>query len=111
MYKRQILVGLIPFAALGILIGHLLMADSIGPALGGTTALLALLGGTWFPILSQGVFHDIAQLLPSYWLVQASHLAVGGRGRGAKGWLVMAAWTVVLAVLAARAYRRDTKRV
>ena len=44
-----ILVGLVPFAALGILLGHLLTADSIGPAIGGSTALLSILGGTWFP--------------------------------------------------------------
>ena len=31
-----ILVGLLPFAALGILLGHLLTTDSIGPAIGGT---------------------------------------------------------------------------
>ena len=104
-----ILVGLIPFAALGILIGHLLNADSIGPALGGGTALFALLGGVWFPIGS-GVMHDVAQALPSYWLVQASRVAVGGETWGTRGWLVVAAWSVVLAVLAARAYRRDTHR-
>jgi ABC-2 type transport system permease protein len=34
-----ILLGLVPFAALGILLGHVLTPDSIGPALGGTTAL------------------------------------------------------------------------
>src|SRR5262245_53690056 len=45
-----ILVGLVPFAALGVLLGHLFTADSIGPVLGGGAALLALLGGTWFPI-------------------------------------------------------------
>jgi len=27
------------------------------------------------------------------------------------GWIVMIAWTIVLAVLAARAYRRDTGRI
>ena len=45
-----ILIGLLPFAALGIVFGHLLTPDSIGPAMGGATALLAILGGTWFPI-------------------------------------------------------------
>ena len=45
-----ILVGLIPFAALGIMLGHLLTPDSIGPAMGGGIALLALIGGTWGPI-------------------------------------------------------------
>jgi ABC-2 type transport system permease protein len=106
-----ILVGLIPFAALGIMIGHLLTPDSIGPAMGGGISLLALLGGTWFPITGHGFLHDITQLLPSYWLVQASHVAVGGHAWPAKGWIVMFAWTVVLSVLAGRAYRRDTGRV
>jgi len=30
---------------------------------------------------------------------------------GAKGWLCIAAWTVVFAFLAMKAYQRDTKRV
>jgi ABC-2 type transport system permease protein len=105
-----ILVGLVPFIALGVLMGHLLTTDSIGPAMGGTTALLSLLGGVWFPITS-GTMHDIAEALPSYWLVQASHVSIGGGGWGTKGWLVMGAWTVVLGLLAARVYQRDTKKV
>ena len=106
-----ILVGLIPFAALGILLGHMLTPDSIGPAMGGGISLLALLGGTWFPITGHGFLHDIVQLVPSYWLVQASHVAIGGHAWPAKGWIVMIAWTVVLSALAARAYRYDTGRV
>ncbi len=58
-----ILVGLVPFAALGILLGHALTTDSIGPAMGGTTALLGLLGGVWFPITG-GVMHAIAEGCP-----------------------------------------------
>jgi ABC-2 type transport system permease protein len=105
-----ILVGLVPFAGLGILMGHLLTPDSIGPAMGGTTALLALLGGVWFPINS-GVMHTIAEALPSYWLVQAGHTGVGGQAWNHTGWLVVAAWSVAAALGAARAYRRDTERV
>ena len=104
------LVALIPFAALGILLGHLLTTDSIGPVVGGLTAILAFLGGTWFP-LGSGLLNDIAQTLPSYWLVQASHAALGGPGWPAKGWIVIAAWSVVLILLARWAYRRDTQRV
>jgi ABC-2 type transport system permease protein len=106
-----ILVGLVPFAALGILLGHLLTPDSIGPAMGGGISLLALLGGTWFPLAKHGFLHDLAQSIPSYWLVQASHVALGGRPWSALGWIVMAGWTVVLGALAARAYRRDTHRI
>jgi len=106
-----ILVGLVPFTALGILFGHLLSPDSIGPALGGTTALLALLGGVWFPIGASGAMHDLAQALPSYWLVQAAHVGTGGSGWGPRGWLVIAIWSLGGAWLARRAYQRDTKRV
>jgi ABC-2 type transport system permease protein len=105
-----ILIGLLPFAALGIALGHMLTVDSIGPAIGGLTALLALVGGTWFPI-THGFLHDVGQCLPSYWLAQAGHLGTGGAPWGLTGWLVMAAWTVVLAGLAGYAYRRDTDRV
>jgi ABC-2 type transport system permease protein len=103
-------VGLIPFAGIGILLGHLLTTDSIGPAVGGTTALLALLGGVWFPITG-GVLHTIAQALPSYWLVQASYVGLGGDGWGARGWAIVAAWSVAAAMAAAWAYRRDTGKV
>jgi ABC-2 type transport system permease protein len=106
-----ILIALIPFAAIGITFGHLLTADSVGPALGGSISLFALLGGSWFPITGHGVMHDIAQLLPSYWLVQASHVSLGGQGWGVKGWVVVAVWTAVFTIAAMQAYRRDTKRV
>jgi ABC-2 type transport system permease protein len=104
------LVALIPFAALGIVIGHLLSPDATGPAVGGGVALLAFISGTWFPISEHGFVHDVAVCLPSYWLVRASHVAVGGSGWGAAGWLVIAAWTAGLTVLAVRIYRRDSGR-
>jgi ABC-2 type transport system permease protein len=106
-----ILVGLVPFAALGIMLGHLLTPDSIGPAIGGGISLLALLGGVWFPISGHGFLPELAQFIPSYWLHRASHVALGGQAWSTKGWIVMAAWTLILSALAARAYRRDTGRV
>jgi ABC-2 type transport system permease protein len=105
------LVGLVPFGALAILLGHMISPESIGPTMGGAVAVLAFLGGTWFPITGHGALAHIAQALPSYWLVRASHVALGGGGWGSQGWLTVAAWTVVLTLLAGRAYRRDTKRV
>jgi len=76
----------------------------------GFTAVFALLGGTWFPITG-GVMQKLAEALPSYWLVQASRVGLGEHGWGSTGWLVVAAWTVGAAVLAARAYSRDTQKV
>lgn len=106
-----VLVGLVPFASLGIALGHVLTIESVGPAMGGITSLLALLGGAWGPIADQGVLHTIAQFLPSYWLVEAARSALGGGLWPARGWLVMAAWTVTLTTLAVRGYRQDTERV
>jgi ABC-2 type transport system permease protein len=107
-----VLVALIPFAALGIAMGHLLNDDAAGPAMGGGVSLFAFLGGTWFPITGGGLFVSFCQLLPSYWLVQAGHVGLGGPGNpwGIKGWLVIAGWSVGCAVFAMWAYRRDTQR-
>jgi ABC-2 type transport system permease protein len=105
-----ILIGLLPFAALGIFIGHLVTTDSVGPLMGGLVSLLAFLSGTWFPI-TNGFLHTLGQFLPSWWLVQASHVAVNGHGWGARGWITIAAWTAVLVTAAGWAYRRDTGKV
>jgi ABC-2 type transport system permease protein len=106
-----LLVGLLPLAAVGILLGHLLSADSIGPATGGASALLALFGGVWFPLSDGGLLHAIGVCLPSYWLVQAARIAAGGQGWSLTGWAAMAAWTIGAAAAARRAYLHDTLRV
>jgi ABC-2 type transport system permease protein len=109
-----VLIALIPFAALGIALGHLLTVDSMGPAMGGGTSLFAFLGATWFPITGGG-FQDFCKLLPSYWLVQAGHVGLPGQTSdnpwGGEGWLVIAVWAVVMGAFATWAYRRDTLRV
>ena len=69
----QMLVGLVPFAALGILFGHLLTVEAVGPTMGGVTALLSILGGVWFPI-QNATLQTVAKVLPSYWLVQRGRL-------------------------------------
>jgi ABC-2 type transport system permease protein len=105
-----VLMALVPFAALGVLVGHLLTADTIGPAAGGLVSLLAIASGNWFP-LGEGTVRDVASFLPSYWLVQASHISLGGGGWTLTGWLVVVGWGLGLGVLARAAYRRDTQRV
>jgi ABC-2 type transport system permease protein len=106
----MLLIGLVPFAALGIWLGHTITAESIGPAMGGVTSIFALLGGAWGPVASGGALRTVSELLPSYWLVQAGHVALDQGIWPARGWLVVAVWTVALARLAARAWQRDTQR-
>jgi ABC-2 type transport system permease protein len=107
-----LLVGLIPFAILGILVGHLVSVDTLGPVIGGGTSLMALLGGAYGPLATGGVFLAVVKYLPSYWLVQAGKSALGGGNAWpAQAWIVLAVWSIVSARVAARVYRRDTARV
>jgi ABC-2 type transport system permease protein len=106
-----ILIGLIPFAVIGVLLGHLITSDSMGPALGGVTSVFALLGGAWGPLATGGAFQKVVELLPSHWLVQAGRAAVDSRVWPAEGWIVVAVWSLVMLRLARLAYRRDTFRV
>jgi ABC-2 type transport system permease protein len=103
------LIALIPFGALGVLLGHLLHADAAGAVTGVLIAVLAFIGGAWFPV-GDGVLYQIGRFSPSYWLVQASHVATGDGGWSTLGWVVVLAWSVVLGLLAARAFVRDTRR-
>jgi ABC-2 type transport system permease protein len=108
----MVLVAAVPFAALGIGLGHLLTTDAMGPATGFGTALFAFLGGTWFPITGSGAFVTFCKLLPSYWLVQAGQIGNNGSTNpwGTEGWIVIAVWIGATVALARWAYRRDTKR-
>ena len=103
-----VFIGLIPFAGMGIAIGHLVSVDSLGPLMGGLTSILALLGGAWGPLATSGALHSVSEAMPSYWLVQAGKTAIGGSVWPLMGWVVIGAWSVAMAGLAAWAYRRDT---
>jgi ABC-2 type transport system permease protein len=111
-FAGLLLIGLVPFAVLGILLGHLLRPESLLPAVAGITTLFALLGGAYgFLVAKSGALFEVIKALPSYWLVQAGKAALGHGGWPAEGWIVIAAWTVVLLPVAMRVYRRDTSRV
>ncbi|MGI8678442.1 MAG: ABC transporter permease [Jatrophihabitans sp.] len=106
-----VLVALIPFAAIGIMIGHLVKGDSMGPIIGGGISLFSILGGAYFPIgQNPGFMHGLVRLIPSFWLVQAGKTGIGGQAWTAESWIVIAAWTVAAGAGAAWAYRRDTQR-
>lgn len=103
-----ILIGLLPFAALGIFLGHSLSPDTMGPAIGVISGIFALLGGAWFPLSTSGTLYDVVKLLPSYWLVQAGRAGLTHQVWPLEGWIVMVVWTAGLTALAVMAYRRDT---
>lgn len=104
------MLGLVPFVALGILLGHLVGGEALGALSGGLFTLLALLGGIWFPVdqMPDGLA-SIARATPSYWLAQAGREPLAGHTIGLHGVLVLAAWTAVFAAAAAGRYRRSTR--
>jgi ABC-2 type transport system permease protein len=106
-----LLVGLTPFIALGIVLGYLVRADALAPAMGGIVLLFALVGGVYgFQLAHSGPLFDVMKAIPSYWLVQAGKTALGGGSWPAQGWIVIVAWTAVLVAAAALAYRRPAVR-
>lgn len=106
-----VLVALLPFAVIGVILGHSLTVDAVGPALGGLTSLFAILGGSWGPLVSGGFLQSLVKLLPSYWLVQAGKTVVGGAAWPLEAWIVIAVWTFVSIRVAMVVYRRDTARL
>jgi hypothetical protein len=59
---------------------------------------------------SEHRMRDIAEALPSFWLVQAGHVSPGDSGWTTTGWLIVTGWTAALSALAVYACRRDTRR-
>lgn len=106
-----ILVGLIPFVLMGILLGHLVTVDSLAPAAGGLIVVFALFGGAYGSLFNTGTMLTLVKLLPSFWMVRAGKAALVLGGWPTEGWIVVAAWTAVLAPLVWLVYRRDTARV
>jgi ABC-2 type transport system permease protein len=103
-------VGSIPFAAVGLLIGYLLDADS---AQGGMVLVYfsaAILGGLFAPLEA---FPDwlatIGHVLPSSHLASLGRSAAAGRLPDAADVVVLAAWAAGLGAAAAWCYRRDER--
>ena len=104
-------VALIPFAAMGIAIGYLGTADTVQPIIAIGFNVLAILGGTWFPVSQMGpTMESIAKLTPSYWANVAGRAPITHQTVGLQGILVMAAWGLAAAAFAARRYRADLVR-
>lgn len=107
-----LLVGLIPFAVLGIMLGHVMSPDASTPAVGGIVTLFALVSGVYgFQLVKSGPLFDVIKGLPSFWLAQAGRTVLHGGTWPTEGWIVIACWTVVLVPLAVFVYQHDTNRI
>src|SRR3954447_16347381 len=105
-------VAMLPFAAIGVLIGSLATQDSAQAMSMVTTLVLTLLGGVLIPAqVLPPVMLAIAHALPSFWMADIAQLQAFGGDLPLDGVAVLAAWFVVIGALAIWRYRRDALRV
>lgn len=105
-------LGVLPFAAIGLLIGMAATPDSAQGMSTVAMLLFSLLGGVLIPAqVLPAAMVAVAQYLPSYWIVAETMGQAFGAGLDGRGVLVMLAWLVVVGALVAMRYRHDALRV
>ncbi|GLY39406.1 ABC transporter [Amycolatopsis sp. NBRC 101858] len=109
-----IFLGTIPLVLLGLLIGQFGTPESMQPINMLVTLGMGFLGGLWIPIETMPSWmHDLAQIMPTYWVLQLARPAVTTDMVVSlpNAVAVLAGWTVVLGALVIRRYRKDSARV
>lgn len=105
-------IGVLPFAAIGLLVGMFATQDSAQGMSTVTMLLFALLGGIFIPAsILPSAMATFAHLLPSYWVGEIANGQAFGGSVPLQGVLVLAVWLVVAGGLVALRYRRDALRV
>ena len=101
----------IPFAAIGLLIGLTIPADSLPAIMGIASMLLGLLGGMWIPAqVAPEWLAGIMKATPSYWLTQVGQSALYHDKNLLTGIVVLAAYTLVAGLICARRFLTGTQR-
>jgi ABC-2 type transport system permease protein len=104
-----LLVGMPPFAALGIFFGYLAVGQANRPIMMFSWMGLSIFGGLWVPLDSMPTaMQNIAHATPTYQLLEMSRHALTGTSVSITGLGVLVAWTLGAAALAAWRYRSDT---
>ena len=104
-----LVLGTIPFCALGLVIGLMFDGQTAQVAQMITLLVLAFLGGIFiqWSSLPHGM-QLIGKALPSYHLAQLGWNAAGGRALGLANIAALAAWTAGLAAVALWRWRRES---
>jgi len=106
-----ILVALVPFVLLGMAIGYSMPAKAALAVVQVVLFPLAFAGGLFLPPMMFPAWLDaISKLTPTRAARDLLDQALTGTTPYAGAWLVLLGWTVVFAVLAVGAYRRDEGR-
>jgi len=107
----SMILGALPFAALGLLLGYLFDANSAQGGMMITYFGLAILGGLWVPVSNMsGVLVTIAHVLPAYHLGNLGWQALIGSGPDPVDVAVLAGYALGIGALALWRYRADELR-
>ena len=105
-------LAVLPFAALGVLIGQFATQDSIQPIMTALMMVLGLAGGMWIPAqVVPGWMRHVMEATPTYWLREVGQSAFSPAASLRTAILVLGGYALVAAGLAARRYVTDTARV
>lgn len=103
--------GALPFALLGIALGYWVSPRSALPTANVLYLVLAFLGGLWTtPAHVPDSVAGLSPLVPTRQFGNVLWGATSGHLWRPRDWLLLVAWSVVFAVLAAWGYRRDEGR-
>lgn len=104
-------LGAIPFAALGLLIGLSVPADSLPSIMGLASMVLGMLGGMYIPAqIAPQWLAAIMKATPSYWFTQLGQSALYDNRHLATAVTVLAAYTAAAGLLSARRFVTSARR-
>jgi len=101
----------LPFAALGVLVGFAVNTEAVFPVVTGLMFVLGYFGGLFTPVSRMpGALQVAAHLLPNFHHLSLGLAVLDGRALGPSHWLVLAGYTVALAVAIAWKHRVEEAR-
>jgi ABC-2 type transport system permease protein len=103
------MIGVLPFASLGLLIGLLMPANAAPGVINLIYLPMSFCGGLWMPIEALPHWLQIvAHGMPSYWLARVALQTLGyTKGYNPIAWLLLGAYTVLFLLTAGLIFRRQ----
>jgi ABC-2 type transport system permease protein len=100
--------GSFVFAALGVALGYVAEPNAVQPIVMITYMVMAVLGGTWFPV--SGGLEKVAKFDPVYLYNQLAAFTRPGQSFDTGAAVGLAGFLVVFVAAASYLYRRDTRQ-
>ncbi|WP_433944145.1 ABC transporter permease [Paenibacillus sp. SN-8-1] len=101
-------IGVLPFMALGTLLGTFKSVEVVQVAANIVYMALSVLGGLWMPLTTMPkIMQDIAQYLPSYRFGQGAWNVLGGVGPDWTGIAILAAYALIFMLLSTYILKRQ----